>query len=78
MAETWKDRFHEFLAEFLREEHEIEDVVRVTSYYEESYNTGGCETCSYDVHEVHIYYVDSEDVRHEVQISARMEELFGY
>ena len=75
--ETWKNRFHEFLAEFLREEHNIKDLVRVTNYYEESYYSGGCETCAYEVHELHIWYVDSNDERQQIQISERMEDLFG-
>lgn len=72
----WKSRFHEFLAEFMREEHNMKDVNVVIGFYEETYQYGGCETCSYEVHELHIQYRDFDDVRRDVKIETRMEDLF--
>lgn len=57
MREEVRVRFKEFLAEILRNDEGLEDVAQVTSYFEDSYDIGYCETCSYIVHEIVITYL---------------------
>lgn len=77
MAETWQDRFHAILAEILREKYDVEDAVKVTGFYESSYDMGCCETCSYTVHELDVYYLDSQGESRTHSIEGRMSDFIG-
>lgn len=77
MDESRARRFKAFLAEILRDDYDLKDVAEVTSYYEDSYDIGYCETCSYIVHEIHVTYstFDGEEKTH--VISGSMSELLS-
>jgi len=77
MREDRRKRFMEFLAEILREEEELEDVAYVTSYFEDSYDIGYCETCSYIVHEIHVTYVTTDGDEKTHMISGSMSDLLS-
>lgn len=76
MREDRRKRFLEFLAEILREEEEL-DVAEVTSYYEDSYDIGYCETCSYIVHEIVVTYLDSRGEEKTYIVSGSMSDLLS-
>jgi hypothetical protein len=57
--ESWKDRLHEALAEYLRKNYEL-DVTKVTSYEDGIESVSGCPTCSYETIECEIGYIDSK------------------
>jgi hypothetical protein len=76
MQEERRKRFLAFLAEIMREDEEM-DVVEVTSFYEDSYDIGYCETCSYIVHEIVVSYVDSRGDEKTHTISGSMSDLLS-
>ena len=75
MANGWEERFNALLAEILRVKYELADVVKVTWFEEDSYETGGCETCSYMVHELTVGYEDSDGNRHTFNIEGTMSDF---
>lgn len=59
-----KNDFYSAAARWLQEKLPDETVLKVTSFYDSSYNAGGCSTCSYTVHEVEITYnTDKQTLR---------------
>lgn len=57
---SYKDAFYAVLLAFIRARGEAQ-AVRVTGFREETYEHGGCETCSWTEIVVEISYVDTED-----------------
>ncbi len=75
MEDSVQKRFYAFLAEFLREERDL-DAVEVTYAKEETQWSGGCETCYFEWTEVNIVYVDSNGVEDTYTFHGSMSELF--
>lgn len=73
---NWQERFHSLLADFLRESQGLTDVRNVTGFNERTYDIGQCETCSYTVHELTIYYDNLEGRPTSIDIETTMSELF--
>jgi C4-type Zn-finger protein len=58
---AWKESFYEALAEYIRDNaYGSRDVAKVTSFEEETIESGYCETCYYESTEVWVYYEDSD------------------
>lgn len=76
MAEAWKEKFYEALAEMLRSEYAV-DAVRVTAFEDYTYQSGYCETCYYETTRCNIYYVDSEDETQMYDYYGSFAELVG-
>lgn len=72
MNEDRRERFYAFLAEILRNDEGLTDVKAVTGYDENSYEEGCCQTCSYTVHEVDVYYVDYDGNAQSYNLSGRL------
>lgn len=75
MSEGWEDRFHAILAEILRVKYHVEDVAEVTGFDEDSYYSGGCETCAYTVHELTVYWIDSTGTRRVFMVEGEMSDF---
>jgi hypothetical protein len=76
MREDRRERFLEFLADILRDEG-LADVVSVKEYYEDSYDIGYCETCSYIVHEIVITYENIDGVDVVYKLSGTMSDFLS-
>jgi hypothetical protein len=55
-----QNRFHEFLAEFLRKEIGL-DVQQVTTYNKVECSSGYCDTCYRESTDIDINYIDSHE-----------------
>jgi hypothetical protein len=76
MAEGWKKRMYESLAEMLREEYNL-DAVDVTEFEDYTYTDGYCETCYYESTKCKITYVDSQGVTQTYDYWGSFAELVG-
>jgi hypothetical protein len=82
MLESWQDRFHAFLAEYLNDKNlTFTKVATVTSVYQDAGDPfSGCETCGWGALEpsIDISYVDVNGDRASVTIEGSLNSLFGY
>lgn len=76
MAEGWKKRMYESLAEMLREEYNL-DAVEVTEFEDYTYSGGFCESCYYEDTRCKITYVDSYGGTQEYDYYGSFAELVG-
>jgi len=76
MAEGWKKRMYESLAEMLREEHNL-DAVEVTEFEDYTYSDGYCSTCYYETTRCKISYVDSNGDAQSYDYWGSFAELIG-
>lgn len=72
---SWKDRFYEAVAEYLRTNGV--DCVNVTKIKEDIYYGGYCSTCSYEELRVYVYYSDSNDEIQEYNYYGNMSEFIN-
>jgi len=77
MREDVQKRFLSFLGEILKDEYGVEDLAEVKSFYEDSYDIGYCETCSYIVHEIVVTYVSNDGDEKTETISGSMSDLLS-
>lgn len=77
MRDEVRKRFLGFLGEILKDEYEVEDLAEVTSFYEDSYDIGYCDTCSYTRHEIVVTYVTTDGETKTETISGSMSDLLS-
>lgn len=75
MSETWEDRFHEFIANWMRGRgYDVKSVYDVDEY---AYDAGGCDTCGHDItYQISVSYYDNEDNRLYRNFDGKLAELF--
>lgn len=72
---SWRDKFYEFIAEWLRSKDY--DVKEVTDVEEESWEPGGCPTCNGGIeYTIGVYWTDSDDEGHSERFSGKLSDLF--
>jgi len=76
MAEGWKKRMYESLAEMLREEYSL-DAVEVTEFEDYTEYGGYCSTCYYEEARCKITYVDSQGETQAYDYYGSFAELVG-
>ncbi len=76
MAEGWKKRMYESLAEMLRAEYNL-DAVEVTEFEDYTEYGGYCETCYYESTRCKISYVDSKGEPQSYDYYGSFAELVG-
>lgn len=59
MAEGWKERLKDALAEMMREEYTL-DCVEVLEFEDDTESSGFCDTCYYEQAVVRVKYIDSD------------------
>lgn len=74
---TWQDRFRSFIAEWMREEENL-DVKVVNSVEEITKRKGGvCVTCGYDTTVLVIDWTDYSENRQSSEFETSFSNLFG-
>lgn len=58
MSETFKERFHAALLQYVQQFRP--EAAEVVGWEDSAYETGGCPSCSYTDYEVTIYFRDAQ------------------
>lgn len=73
-----KERFHRFIADYLREECDVKDVVAVSNVAQEHYADGYCETCYHEWDEVDVTYVALDGTTRVYNYYGSISEMLGF